>query len=222
MFRPSYLKEGAGIEKDAPPKRGLGLLAETLAREFWQIVKVNLLFVICALPVVTFGAARAAMARCTMRMARDVPNDVWEDFRRAIREDFAANTVCGLAELALFALGLALLRLSAMMESFGAAVLAMLLLCVTAAFFQNYWSVMAAIDLPRGAAARNAWLLCLLRPAHTLLMTAVNAALLLPGLLLFPLSLPAVLLLPFGLSSFFSGMLCWNSCKRYLISPEEL
>ena len=87
MFRPSYLKEGPGVAKDAPEKTGAAWVGETLAREFWQLVKLNVLFLLCCLPVVTFGAARSAMARCTVNMARDVPNDVWTDFRAALRQD---------------------------------------------------------------------------------------------------------------------------------------
>lgn len=101
MFRPSYLKEGPGIAKDAPEKTGAAWVGETFAREFWQLVKLNVLFLLCCLPVVTFGAARAAMARCTVNMARDVPNDVWTDFRAALRQDTVRNLLCGLAELAL-------------------------------------------------------------------------------------------------------------------------
>ena len=175
MFRPSYLKEGPGIAKDAPEKTGAAWVGETLAREFWQLVKLNVLFLLCCLPVVTFGAARAAMARCTVNMARDVPN------------------------------------------GFFPALLGMLLLCVTAAFFQNFWAVQAAVDIPFAAAAKNAWLLCLLRPGMTVLGLGVNALLLIPAVLFFPLSLPYVLLFPCGLSGFASGMIGWSSCKRYLI-----
>ena len=55
MFRPSYLKEGPGVAKDAPEKTGAAWVGETLAREFWQLVKLNVLFLLCCLPVVTFG-----------------------------------------------------------------------------------------------------------------------------------------------------------------------
>ena len=44
MFRPSYLKEGPGVAKDAPEKTGAAWVGETLAREFWQLVKLNVLF----------------------------------------------------------------------------------------------------------------------------------------------------------------------------------
>ena len=108
MFRPSYLKEGPGIAKDAPEKTGAAWVGETLAREFCQLVKLNVLFLLCCLPVVTFGAARAAMARCTVNMARDVPNDAWTDFRAALRQDTVRNLLCGLAELALLWMGVML------------------------------------------------------------------------------------------------------------------
>lgn len=221
MFRPSYLREGPGIDKDAPPKTGLTLVAEIFAREFWQIVKVNFLFLVCALPVVTFGAARAAMARCTVNMVRDIPNDVWTDFRRAIRQDFARNTLFGLAELALLVLGFALLHMAAVLGSFLPAVLGLLLLGVTAAFFQNFWTIAASLDLPAGAAAKNAWLLSLLRPGHTAAGLAAGAVIVLPCLLFFPLLLPVCLLLPFGLESFVSSLLCWSGCKRYLIRSDQ-
>ena len=48
MFRPSYLKEGPGIAKDAPEKTGAAWVGETLVREFWQIVKLNVLSVLSA------------------------------------------------------------------------------------------------------------------------------------------------------------------------------
>lgn len=108
MFRPSYLKEGPGIAKDAPEKTGAAWVGETFVREFWQLAKLNVLFLLCCLPVVTFGAARAAMARCTVNMARDVPNDVWTDFRAALRQDTVRNLLCGLAELALLWMGVML------------------------------------------------------------------------------------------------------------------
>lgn len=213
MFRPSYLKEGPGVAKDAPEKTGAAWVGETFVREFWQLAKLNVLFLLCCLPVVTFGAARAAMARCTVNMARDVPNDVWTDFRAALRQDTVRNLLCGLAELALLWMGVMLVTA----DGFFPALLGMLLLCVTAAFFQNFWAVQAAVDISFAAAAKNAWLLCLLRPGMTVLGLGVNALLLIPAVLFFPLSLPYVLLFPCGLSGFASGMIGWSSCKRYLI-----
>lgn len=74
------------------------------------------------------------MARCTVNMARDVPNDVWTDFRAAMRQDTVRNLLCGLAELALLWMGVMLVTA----DGFFPALLGMLLLCVTAAVFPEF------------------------------------------------------------------------------------
>lgn len=217
MFRPSYLREGPGIDKDAPPKKGLALAAEIFVREFWQIMKVNVLFAFCCLPVISFGAARAAMARCTVNMVRDIPNDVWSDFTAAIRQNVLRNTLFGLAELVCLAAGFFLLHRSAMGDSFFPALLGLLILGLTTAFFQNFWTISVGLDLTVGAAAKDAALLSLLRPGYTALGILFGAVLIFPCLVFFPLTLPVCLLLPFGLESFVSAFICWSGCKRYLI-----
>lgn len=45
-----YLKEGPGIDKDAPKKRGIFLYAELLGRKFFDIIKANCLFSLESLP----------------------------------------------------------------------------------------------------------------------------------------------------------------------------
>jgi len=52
-LRDSWMKEGRGISKDAPKKQGIALFAEILLREWWEMVKLNLLFVLASLPLVT-------------------------------------------------------------------------------------------------------------------------------------------------------------------------
>ena len=51
-------------------------------------------------------------------MARDVPNDVWTDFRAALRQDTVRNLLCGLAELALLWMGVMLDFFTPMREDF--------------------------------------------------------------------------------------------------------
>ena len=52
-----YFGEGPGIPKDAPKPEGLRLLASVLGREWWALVKLNLLFIAFSLPIVTLPAA---------------------------------------------------------------------------------------------------------------------------------------------------------------------
>ena len=40
-----YFAEGPGIPKDAPAPKGLSLLASVLGREWWDLLKLELLFI---------------------------------------------------------------------------------------------------------------------------------------------------------------------------------
>ncbi|NLM10963.1 MAG: YesL family protein [Clostridiaceae bacterium] len=51
-----YTKEGPGVPKDAPPKSRFRIFFDVLARKFWNIVKVNLLFGIFNIPAIVFLA----------------------------------------------------------------------------------------------------------------------------------------------------------------------
>lgn len=215
LFRPSYLKEGPGIEKDAPPKTGLALFFEILGREFWQVLGLNLLFLVCALPLVTFGMARAALSKCTVNMVRDRPNDVWYDFRRQLTQDWKRNTLFGLAEL--FCVGLLLIgsRLAGGSVAALAAVLMGAVFC--GLFFGYLWPMAVAVDLPVKALLKNALILPLACLHHSLPALAVGAVLGVLSFWLFPLSLPLVLFIPFGLSSFVMSFAAWSDIKRLII-----
>ncbi|MGO8352290.1 hypothetical protein ACC790_37800, partial [Rhizobium johnstonii] len=49
---------GPGISKDAPKRTGLALFAEILVRDWWEMVKLNILFILAALFVVTLPMSK--------------------------------------------------------------------------------------------------------------------------------------------------------------------
>ena len=220
-FRPGWLREGPGIDKDAPPKTGLALFFEIFEREFWQLLKLNLLFAVCAAPLVTFGPARAALSRCTVNMVRDLPNDVFYDFRQAMKRDFRRNAAVGLAELFGIGLLLAAASLPAVRES-AALSGGLLALALLAALPLGYlWPMLAAVDLPTRAAVRNALALAFACPQHSL--PALGICGLIFGLCfgLLPLSLPLVLFVPFGIGSFVMSFDAWSDIRRLVIRNDS-
>lgn len=48
-----YTKEGPGVRKDQPPKKGIPRFFEILMRDYGHLLKVNFLFLLCCLPMVT-------------------------------------------------------------------------------------------------------------------------------------------------------------------------
>lgn len=217
MLRPLYLKEGPGIPKNAPEKPYVTTILETFVREFWQLIKLNFLFLVCCLPIVTFGAARAALSRCAVNMVRDIPNDVWSDFRDALHDQTRRHITAGLIELGLLLLGLYTMHLGAITEMQFLTILGIIIIILSAFYFQYFWLISANLDLKADKTIKNALLIGLLRPLHTTACILIDMAVFLPCIFFFPFTIPVILTLPFGVSGFFNSAVGWSICKKYLI-----
>lgn len=95
------------IDRNAPPKTGAALFVEIVAREWWELFKLNLLMVLFALPIVTIPAMLVATTRITTTMIRDENHYLWRDFWESFRKEFWRATAVGWAFGAAVALGVA-------------------------------------------------------------------------------------------------------------------
>lgn len=50
IFNNNYSKPGPGVYKDTPKKKGLNLFYEIFFRKFWNLVKLNLLYILTLIP----------------------------------------------------------------------------------------------------------------------------------------------------------------------------
>lgn len=85
FFRKDYDKPGPGVERDEPEKTGLARLAEILSIECVTLVKLNLLFLVSCLPVVTIPPAVFAMNRVTRMMVLDQPVTLGYHYKNAFK-----------------------------------------------------------------------------------------------------------------------------------------
>ncbi len=95
-LRDMWTKEGPGIPKNAPKKVGLALFGQTFAREWWEMVKLNILFILAALLIIPLPAALAAMAFVCVAFVEDRNTYLLRDFLEALRRYFWRATVWGL------------------------------------------------------------------------------------------------------------------------------
>lgn len=96
-LRARFLQEGPGIPKDAPKKHGLALFGQIVAREAWDLFKLNLMIVVFSLPIITIPATHAAATRICISMVRDENTYLWRDFWQAFCRYFKAATAWGFA-----------------------------------------------------------------------------------------------------------------------------
>lgn len=51
LFSINYSKPGPGVDKDAPQKKGIFRYFEIFFRKFWKLLQLNLIYVICSIPL---------------------------------------------------------------------------------------------------------------------------------------------------------------------------
>jgi len=121
LFSRNYNKPGPGIPKDTPRKKGTARFFELLVRDFGDLVKLNLLFSVCAAPTLIMffaglfgyvspgmafifslilafpvGGAMVAYVYYITKMMRDDPSYVWFEFKRKFLENYLQAALTGI------------------------------------------------------------------------------------------------------------------------------
>lgn len=86
FFRKDYAKPGPGLDPNAPEKTGLARFSQILTLECATLLKLNLLFLICCIPVITIPPAIFAMDHVVRRMVLDQPVDCFYHYRTAFKK----------------------------------------------------------------------------------------------------------------------------------------
>ncbi len=176
-----------------------------------DLLLVNLLFVVCSLPVVTIGASATAMYYVLGRIRRQ-EGTVTKDFFRSFRENFRQAT---LYWGALLLVALALYWNFRLISGWtGTLYSVMMVLLILVSWFAVSWGslvfpLLSRFDNTSAVTARNAGILVLAVPLRTLAAAAINSlpvalAVFLPGVF----ALAAVLWLFCLFSAGAYGILC--------------
>lgn len=200
-----YFAEGPGIPKDAPKRAGLALVAETMWREGIELMKLNLLFVLACLPVITIPAAFAALMRVALTMAEDRNVYLVEDFTQTFRRHFGRATLMGLGIAAAIAIPFYAAVSYAGLAAATPLYAAPLALAVSVAILLSIagiyaFALLVASDFSLGDILRLALLAALARPGKPLAALGFVAALWLIHILFYPVTLvmPAIINFAFG------------------------
>ena len=212
-FRPHWLKAGPGIAKDAPPKQGFALLLDVIARNWWELIQLNLLVILFSLPLITFPAALIAAARICVLMLEDRPVYLGRDFLETFRARFAKATLLGAA--ALTTIGVSTFAALTFLNAARANLIFALPLTISAAtalfalIASAYAVVLLAMrDQSLASLLKRALLGALLRPLPALAALCVVAILWLLHVVFYPAAIfmPAVINFSFGMLAISFGV----------------
>ncbi len=82
-----YMREGKGVQKDQYTPRFI-LFFQIFGRKFWNLILINLLFVVSCIPIVTIGPATAGVTKLLRNYAREEHAFIWGDFIETAKKNF--------------------------------------------------------------------------------------------------------------------------------------
>lgn len=223
-LRDMWTKEGPGIPKNAPKKVGLALFGQTFAREWWEMVKLNILFILAALFIIPLPAALAAMAFVCVAFVEDRNTYLLRDFIEALRRYFWRATIWGLVFAAAIGLGVYAVGTyaSAARDNLVMAVPLAIALVVTA--FLSLMAchllvLMVMRDLPAKTLLQLSAIASIIRPLPLLAALLFNAVLWLAHIAFYPVSVFMPATLNFSLGMFAIAFAAHRAAMMVLALP---
>lgn len=228
MFFKSYYNPGPGINKNAPPKKGLALYVELLTVDFWGFIGLNMLYVICCLPIVTIGGSTLAYNELCCKLIRNEHVFVISDFFNSLKRNFIKGILYSVVLLfVLFDLLIiytnAITYLEKGLGSEAAIFWAIsIILSILLTSLIAYLIPMAAnLNLNFLFQLKNAFILVIVGGWRTLAVSAFSIAAFVLGFTYFPISSIAFFIFGFYILIFTSCFFTWPLIEKYVILPQN-
>ncbi len=223
-LRDMWTKEGPGIPKNAPKKIGLALFGQIFAREWWEMVKLNILFILAALLIIPLPAALAAMAFVCVAFVEDRNTYLLRDFVDAMRRYFWQATGWGLLFAFTISLGSYAVATYAsaardnlmMAVPLAIAFVVTLFLCITAC---HLLVLMVMRDLPARKLLQLSAIASIIRPLPVMAALLFVAGLWLTHIAFYPVSVFMPATLNFSLGMFAIAFAAHRAAGMVLALP---
>lgn len=218
FFRKDYAAPGPGVSPDEPEKTGMARLGEILSLECVTLVKLNLLFLLSCVPVVTIPAAVFAMNHVVRLMILDQPVVCLYHYKTAFRRHWKRGTAAFLVTagpLALAMYGMWFYLSRAMVRP---VLLLPFMLCstvfLTALLASTYFYALLTTERSFRECLRLALLLGTARPFRAVLAALAVYGTLAAAVLEFPLSGIYLLLIGFSVPCLLGGFFVRTVLKQ--------
>ena len=226
------LKQWFVPKKDYPRQQGreseFVRYLRTLFREFWELMKLNFLFILTCLGVVTIPAAITARHYITLTMFRDKNHFLWRDYWRAFKEDFWRSLLGGVIFGVLLAVFFLATYFYFQLATHGEQgmffvvplVLSVLMLLVTFICAVYYFEMLPTVALKPWPLIKNAFMLFFLSLPRNLLAILVSAIFIFVGFGLLPYSAVVLVGVHFSLFSLSLNFITYPAVEKFVIAPE--
>jgi len=222
IFSPNFERECPGVKKDEPSKEGISLFFQLFIMRFWDILKLNIIFILYCIPIVTIGPAFSALTSITMSMVQKNHIYILSDFQKAFKENWKQSVICSFVICLIFTLlSISLVfyfRLSQEKPLFYA--IFFLCLFITILFGLSWLYInplITTVSLSLKDIFKNSLLLSIVCLKNTLFGALVYGVILGLNIFFFPLTFPLFLIFTFSILSFIASFTTWPGIKKFII-----
>lgn len=203
-------------------KQGMGLFFNIVFQNLPELLRLNFLFILFCVPVVTIPAAVTAMSNVTLKMAREEVFFFREDFIGSFKQNFGKSLAFGIPALLILAAAVYLIPFYRSAVNISPAFYAPLALVVLTSIFvllagMYAFPMLAAVELPLGRIIRNCAILAVVRLPYNAAALSGAAFLWLLVIVSLPVSLLIILTYLFSLVSFIGSFCAWSGIRKYVL-----
>lgn len=217
---PNYEREGKGVDRNAPLKTGIALFIDIFMREFTTLLKLNIIFVISCIPIVTIGPAIGAMTTVTMKMIKDEPSDIYYDFKQGFKKNwkqsFALGIIGGSLLLAIICAFLYYFQLTGIAYYFMMIIIALVSVVIGMMWIYTY-PMAISVNLKLKEVIKNSFILSIMYIKNSFITLVICGLLILLSIMFFPMSILLIFVFSFSMCSFVSSFCSWESIKKNII-----
>ena len=194
--------------------------------ELFLLVRYNLMFLLCCIPVVTIPAAITSMHYVFVRIARGEKPGFKEDVLPVFKREFGRSLLAGILVLLallvsvtgfLFYIRFAGENLFFMVPAVIIGSIALLVYLMSSYIF----TMLAILDLPIKDIIKNAYMLAILNIKYSLCSGIYILIIGGIGVLLFPVTVPLSLMVLFSLAMFTSAYFSYYGIRKYILKHRD-
>lgn len=217
------------FDKTVPYKRKSGIAGffQLIFHNFFDLVMLNLLFVLTSLPLFTVGASLAALNKMTLRMVQDEPTSFCKEYFHYFKKFFKDGVISGLVFAAATGLSLTAFILyfdwakqSVLLYALALIALIFFILSIMTALF--YFPMLSCVDLKKTQLLKNALLLSIGYIGRSLPCLSVFTVFFVAIAALFPYSVPFIALGPISVTALAACYASWKPIQtKILTAPAQ-
>ncbi|MCH5203487.1 MAG: YesL family protein [Oscillospiraceae bacterium] len=215
---------GPGVPKNAPKKKPFFRFWELFGNKFWDFFKINLIYFVFCIPIVTIGPATAAMTALMRNIYLERPQFYFHDFLNEFKKSFKQAFVVGILDILVTAIFIYSLFLFITLEKITTTDSVIFAISTAGAvlfFIMNFYIYpqIVAVDLKLLDIFRNALVLSLLNiGAELIALVVIGGYLFLAAN--YPIYvLPLVPFVPLAWLGFLSVFCCYPAIQKHIINP---